>query len=465
MQPVNKLPPEILSYVARRVRNNLDEDTRAIIPLTHVCRYWRESIISTPENWKVISNSRRNLATASLERSKSALLEIRLDMGGIREDPQFFDLLVPHLQHTEILRVTGLLTIEDLSLFSLHQMTNLRSLELSRQLGVRDWDRSIDPFELSAYTLRHLKLFFVPLYPSFLNFRSLKRLDLCDRQCNLHLDTLLDFLEENRSLTIARLGIRFVEPSVRASRRRAPIQNRLRYLDITCGDAIDGQALISSIALSKGAQLKLDCSWYIGPYGVGVGVGDVLSGISTSHLSNLLSPTFMQYRIYPKIIHLRGPNGTATFHSKYDLNIPFAEFPRLPLANIRLLHLDTGECDQVRPSLPLIPFDHLSFFPAIETFIASGTDLSRLLSTLLSDRSASPSLKTLMFTNWDFTEEFMEGLTRFASDRKKTTSARLHRVVITNRGGVLPSIASIHELEKHVPVVDVRIAEEPPSDL
>ena len=159
----------------------------------------------------------------------------------------------------------GLLTIEDLSLFSQHQMSNPRSLKLLGQPGVRDWDRSIDPFESSAYTLRGLKLFLIPLYPSFLNSRSLKWLDLCDRQCNLHLDTILDFLEENRSVIITRLGIRFVEHSLRGSRRRAPIQNRLRYLAITCGDAMDGQALISSIALSKGAQLKVDCSWPTGP--------------------------------------------------------------------------------------------------------------------------------------------------------------------------------------------------------
>ena len=59
----------------------------------------------------------------------------------------------------------------------------------------------------------------------------------------------------------------------------------------------------------------------------------------------------------------------------------------------------------------------------------------------------------------------MEGLTRFASDRKKTTSARIPRVVITHRNGIFPSMASIRELEKHVPIVDARITEELPSDL
>ena len=153
---------------------------------------------------------------------------------------------------------------------------------------------------------------------------------------------------------------------------------------------MDGRALISCVALSKGAQLKLDCSRRLGLDDVHVRVNDVLSGISTAHLSNLLSPVFMRYFVYPKTIDLRGPNGAASFHSKFITSIPFSEFSLLPLANIRQFHLDL-----VHPSCTM-PFDHLSFFPAIETFIVSGADLS-LLSTLLSNPSASSSLKTLAF--------------------------------------------------------------------
>ena len=179
----------------------------AVISLTHVCRYWRESIISAPWNWTTISNSRRNLAEANLERAKSALLEIHLDMGGIREDPQFLDLLVPHFRNTETLQLTCLRTIEDLSLFSQHPMTNLQSLTLSGDEG-GDWDQSINLFESSTHTLRYLTLLAIPLYPSFLQFRSLMELDLFDYCFNLHLDTLLDFLEANRSLKSAKLKIR-----------------------------------------------------------------------------------------------------------------------------------------------------------------------------------------------------------------------------------------------------------------
>ena len=193
--------------------------------MTHVCQYWRESIVSTPANWTTISGSRR-LAAASLERAKGALLEIHLDMHAIRDDPQFLDSLAPHLQNAETLDVTGILSADDIFLFSQHPMINLRSLSLSDEI-VDDWERTIDPFESLPNTLQYLLLFGVPFYPSLLNIRTLTGLELLDHKCKLHLDTLLDFLEENRSLTRAGLRITFIEPSLRSSRRRAPIGNRL----------------------------------------------------------------------------------------------------------------------------------------------------------------------------------------------------------------------------------------------
>ena len=460
LRPVNRLSPEILSRIARYFRDDFNGDTSAILPLTHVCRYWRESIISTPENWTIISDSRRNLTAVSLERAKAAPLEVHLDMGAIREDRQFLDLLIPHFQNTRTLRVSGLMTFEDLSLFNRYPMISLRSLTLSESDKGDDWNRSIDPFKSSAYALQYLKLVGVPLYPSFRNLRTLTGLDLHDPWCNLHLDTLLDFLEGNRSLTSARLEIRFTEPSLRRSWRRAPIGNRLRSLRITYYDVMDGRALISSIALSKGAELELNCSCY------NVGVNDVLSGMSTSHLSNLLSPIIMRYRVHSRVIELLGPNGTASLINRFCSDIPFGEFPQLPLANIRQFHLDVAWWEPVRSSPGPITVHHLSFFPALETFaIKRGAYLSHLLSALLSNPSAAPSLKTLAFFNCLLTEELMEELRQFASNRKKTSSAWLHRVVIIHSGGMLPTIASICALEEYVPVVDARIATKLPTDL
>ena len=463
LQPANRLPPELLSYVAQHVPDDLDDDESSIIPLTHVCRYWRGSIISTPKNWTMISSHRMNLAALSLERAKTAPLEICLNMHGIRWDPWFLDLLIPYLQNIETLRVDGLLTVDDLAhRLPLRSTPGLRSLTLSDG-GIGEWDRSVDPFESSAHPLRSLALVGVPLYPSFLNLRTLTELAIEDHQCNLHLDTLLDFLEGNRLLTRADIRIRFIEPSLRRSRRRAAIKNQLHHLRIACYDAMDGKALISSIALSKGTELVVDC-W--SHFGIPTRVDDVLSDTSTTHLSNLQSPTSMKYLVRPAAIRLLGPNGTALFIGDSYSILPFVEFPRLPLTNIRQFHVDTYGWELIQPSPGPRVFHHLSSFPALETFtIGRETDLTRFLSPLLSNPSASPSLKTLGFQDCLLTEVFMEELMFFASDRKNTTSAWLHHVVIANPRGNFPSIASISALEEYVPVVDVRIATELPVDL
>ena len=130
--------------------------------------------------------------------------------------------------------------------------------------------------------------------------------------------------------------IRFIEPSLRVSHHQAPIKNQSQHLRIVCDDAVNGQALTSGIALPKGAKLEFTCQG-----GRRVAMTDILSSISTTHLSNLSSPTFMQYRVYLRVIELRGPNGTTSFVSYSGPDVPSIEFPQLPLANIRRFHLDS----------------------------------------------------------------------------------------------------------------------------
>jgi hypothetical protein len=58
----------------------------------------------------------------------------------------------------------------------------------------------------------------------------------------------------------------------------------------------------------------------------------------------------------------------------------------------------------------------------------------------------------------------MESLARLTLARARTTSARLHHVVIVHENGVPSGAASIYALGKHVPV-DVRFGTKLPKDL
>lgn len=59
----------------------------------------------------------------------------------------------------------------------------------------------------------------------------------------------------------------------------------------------------------------------------------------------------------------------------------------------------------------------------------------------------------------------MQELKKYSSDRKETTSARLHRIVIVDSKGELPPFPLIDNLGKYVPIVDVRVGKELPPDL
>jgi len=128
LQPMNRLPQETISRIARNAHDHLDEDTSFIVPLTHVC----ESIVSTPENWTMISNSHSNLAASSLERAKMPSPDIYLNTRTITF--AFSDLLAPRVQNTGSCCVRVGSTIEALT----HRLPNfpwspkLQALEISK---------------------------------------------------------------------------------------------------------------------------------------------------------------------------------------------------------------------------------------------------------------------------------------------------------------------------------------------
>ena len=450
LQPVNKLPSELISHIAQyflQTRSN----TRRIVPLTHVCQYWRESIITTPANWTLISSSRADLAALSLKRSKDALLQLQLDTASVKRDHEFRDLIAPYIQNIETLLFDGLEAIEDLTqiLPNFPQSTpNLRTLVLGTLGGEPGWDPSADPFELFPDTLRSLTLYDIPLYPSFLKLKTLTKLSLNYYTDLTPLETVLDFLEGNQSLENVDLVIDF---PTWMSRGRTVILGRLRHLSITSSDVLIAGTLISRIPLQGGAHLEVSFR----DNGRGMGLYEIMHRISLAPL--IPPPTFMEYGSLTPMVRLVGPNGSFSYHHEGSRGVPFDDLCELPLANIRELRLAHRD--------PSIEF-HPPSFPVLETLtVQNGTDVSHLFSALFPNPSFPPYLKTLGFLDCDITEEFMEELSQFASDRKKTTSAWLHRVVIVHQEGKFPSVASIRELEKHIPIVDVQFGRILPTNL
>ena len=265
-----------------------------------MCRYWRESIISAPESWTLIWPSLRlGLAALCLERSKAALLELDLDVYFVAQDLRIRDLIGPYIQNTGLLGFVKLTTTEDFTqtLPNFPQsMPSLRSLEIihSDDDELSHWDPSIDPFGPFSNTLRSLSLYDILLYPSsFLKLRTLTKLTLYYYKIHTPLDALLDILEGNPLLKSVDLTIDFEELPVHISQPRIVTMDRLQSLPITCWNAAVGRTLISNIPLRRGADLHIAI--------MGLGLNEILSGIPTTHLQNLPSPTVTYFHEIPTL--------------------------------------------------------------------------------------------------------------------------------------------------------------------
>ena len=98
---------------------------------------------------------------------------------------------------------------------------------------------------------------------------------------------------------------------------------------------------------------------------------------------------------------MRGPNRAASFFCDPGSNNPFVGFPRLPLASIRRFRLDIYGWELFRLSPDPIVFQHMSSFPALETFtVERETDLSLIHSALLSKHSLLSTARTPLRPGW-----------------------------------------------------------------
>ena len=92
LPPINRLPKEVFVLIPRYFngrgpRNRIPRD-EPLIAMTHVCRSWRNALISTPSLWTNINFTNSRKAMEFLDRSKGQLLDVfhfpRLDQDEIK---------------------------------------------------------------------------------------------------------------------------------------------------------------------------------------------------------------------------------------------------------------------------------------------------------------------------------------------------------------------------------------------
>ena len=102
--PVNRLPPEILSKILEHRRCEKD-----LVTATHVCRYWRSTLTSSPPLWtrfRFLSIRDVDRTLAYLERSKSATVDIKIYTNH-SQDPGSLQLFAPHISRTRSFAIQG----------------------------------------------------------------------------------------------------------------------------------------------------------------------------------------------------------------------------------------------------------------------------------------------------------------------------------------------------------------------
>ncbi|KAL0574623.1 hypothetical protein V5O48_007349, partial [Marasmius crinis-equi] len=117
LQPINKIPPEVLAEIFMQTKQNLPSflplvkggirsfDNHSWLSLVHVCRHWRGVVASYPTLWGTIDNLRGGeKPEICLKRSRSAPLDVFLSITGPEFAPISPELLESLGTHTSRFR-------------------------------------------------------------------------------------------------------------------------------------------------------------------------------------------------------------------------------------------------------------------------------------------------------------------------------------------------------------------------
>jgi hypothetical protein len=102
--PSNGLPPEVLSRVLEH--RDCDND---LVAATHVCRYWRSTLVSSPLLWtsfRLKSSPDLDRTFTYLERSKSTPIDVKISSRSPK-DLEIFKHLAPHITRARSLIIDG----------------------------------------------------------------------------------------------------------------------------------------------------------------------------------------------------------------------------------------------------------------------------------------------------------------------------------------------------------------------
>ena len=456
---MNRLYPEIIALCAAFVS---DTDPKPIVPLTHVCRYWRRAIVSSPRNWASIGSGWKRMVPVCLERAGAVPLVVNISVSDVREDEDFLQALLPHTSRISHLSLTKYSSIEkvadDLPSFSASLMPNLTSLELEQ---TEEPTESFPSDEVPAHPLfqnvsklKSLHLTRTPLYPVVMSVTSLVELKLVGH--TIPFGKFIGFLHSNPNLELVTLDLQFTRVSAGIAPEKVASLPRLRRLVFTCGSATDARGLFSCVSLRRGVQIAIQGS-QTNP------CADLASFLPhpPTPTHQLLTPiTVIKDQTSPRWLRMFSDDGQLSFRSPKTPSKMYDEFSLFVTGTVREFHVEIYRLDPDGGRLAW----PLARLPALEALVLSGTRLSPgSLSLLEKEPILCPSLRTIAFFDCEVTGDVVRELEEVLTKRRGSTAARLHRVVIVNNTRALPDLQLVHRLRKFVPRVDIGVGDELPD--
>jgi len=462
LAPINQIPSDIFSHIPEYLEGGKD-----LITMTHVCRSWRELLITRPSLWVRLHCENVDRTRVYIERSKSAPLKLSLYDGGdvgCLEDP--FLLVVPHIKRIKSLAINAGLNL-------LHNLTPLlfRPAPLLSELIIHCGGHVLDTrlFNGDLPSLCSLSLSGVTTHLPWKNLSKLTTFKLCHvPEGRASITELLDFLEGAHHLRDITLD-HSIPTSSDAPPGRVVSLPHLKQLTIYANPV--HSILLNHLSIPTGASLALNFEFT----GNKSPVPDFLP---TTHknLGNIfpISSVSLSLDTVLKNVRLSGPNGRLHLLGRWkdweDGSI--FTLDRRILRSLSLFDLSGAQrlavAQYESPTVDIVdksaPYRILSRMKDLRTLTLSQCNNVPFILALNPDQNSSkrvpcPKLEELVLYVEGLGSFNIEELMRMAKERA-SAGIKLSSITVVGLGELLPGW-EVFKLREYITHVDYKVGEKP----
>ena len=485
LNPTYRIPPESLIQIFHYICQSEGFRTkrtgflatipvecgRAIVALTHVCWYWRATLLSNPKFWITTNLTHRLMTSALLERSGSMPIIATYITPNPNSPVPSTKTLLPHFFRIQKVHVSA--SLDQLMGF----LSNLRGLptileavELEYKLvdnqddehdedckdgdDLETWKEVfvLPPLLRDAPSLRFLRFSKIPFSDCLLELHHLTHLELSHTAACSH--DYLAIMTANPMLEVVILrGTRDEGRGVHSSEATAISLPRLRRLELY---HLSTGRILRRFTLPPGTHLScVSPGFTIIPHS---------DGVRNTCAVEKLQYTFSKHRgRASRVVSGFGPNGTFLLNDTchhFALDIPQTYFGSLEELSIASADTGAGEgslsltfVDMHGYILGLLLFS----FTRLRVLILQRVHGCEVILRLLCDPSICPKLNTVILANVQSHTTYWSSLVEMARVREQHMgSSDIHRVDISCCAEELPEPDQLAELRMHVLLVELK---------